>query len=377
MTGGNVRSLFQSDVLGLKVRLPASWGLRHSAGANWITCLWPTDAGGGAGGGGIPDAPMDGFPYGRNTGAWAQVAPLDSPELTGVATAPLPPPNDVSDRIASTAFIAAAAFAPIASPAFTGNPTAPTAVGGDRTQRLATTAFVTDAVGGVSGLPEAPPGPLIYGRNQGAWLPVIAEAPIDGAVYGRQATNWSAVAPLVSPAFTGNPTAPTQPGGSRDARIATCEFVIDELAGIATGFLPLTGGTLTGQLIVPSGGNFNNVSLGFGDVLTGVYRAGATLGFSVGGVAQLQMMGPLVAFFQPVNMGTFTIQSLGDPAQPTDALNLRSADTRYLRSGGPIIAPPGTAPTDVGLGVGDASTGFYRAGTSLAIVALGDVQYAV
>ena len=88
----------------------------------------------------------------------------------------------------------------------------------------------------------------------------------------------------------------------------------------------------------------------------------------------MQLMGTLAAFFVPVNMGNFTIQSLGDPANPTDALNLRTGDTRYMRSGGPIIAPPGTAPTDVGLGVGDASTGLYRQGTSLAIAALGDVH---
>ena len=73
MTGGNVRSLFQSDTIGIKVRLPASWGLRHPAGANWITCLWPADVGGG-GGGGIPDAPFDGTPYGRRDGAWDHVA---------------------------------------------------------------------------------------------------------------------------------------------------------------------------------------------------------------------------------------------------------------------------------------------------------------
>ena len=58
-----------------------------------------------------------------------------------------------------------------------------------------------------------------------------------------------------------------------------------------------------------------------------------------------------------------------------DALNLRTGDSRYLRSGGgPIIAPPGTGPTDVGVGVCDAASGLDRAGTSLAIAALGDVH---
>ena len=363
MAGANVRSLFQSDTIGIKVRLPASWGLRHPAGANWITCLWPTDTGGGGGGGGIPDAPFDGTPYGRRDGAWDHVlepAPDDGFTYArrGVFWQQLEP-----------------VFAPIISPSFTGSPTSLHPPPFDDSTRIPTTAWTRATIATeAGGVPEAPPGPLIYGRNQGAWLPAIAEAPIDGAVYGRQATNWSAVAPLVSPAFTGNPTAPTQPGGSRDARIATCEFVIDEVAGVATGFLPLTGGAMTGQLIAATGGNVGNVSLGFGDALTGIYRAGGTLGFSVNGVAQFQLMGALIAYFQPVNMGNFTIQSLGDPANATDALNLRTGDTRYMRSGGPLIAPPGTAPTDVGLGVGDATTGFYRAGTSLALAALGDVH---
>ena len=269
-------------------------------------------------------------------------------------------PFDDSTRLATTSFVrqAGAGLTPIDSPAFTGNPTAQTQVGGDRTQRLATTAFVTDAVSNVSGVDEVPATPF-------------------GCAFARVRTfaggvNWQdfvalGVAPLNSPIFTGGPTTPTTlPNDPGLLKIVNLEVLAREIAAATGSYLPLAGGTLTGQLIAAPGGNFNNVSLGFGDVLTGIYRAGATLGFSVGGVAQLQMMGPLIAFFQPVNMGTFAIQSLGDPALPTDALNLRTGDSRYLRSGGgPIIAPPGTAPTDVGLGVEDASTGLYRQGTSL------------
>ena len=52
MAGANVRSFFQTDTFAHMVRLPASWGLRHPAGANWITCIFaprPRRLGGGDG----------------------------------------------------------------------------------------------------------------------------------------------------------------------------------------------------------------------------------------------------------------------------------------------------------------------------------------
>lgn len=51
-----------------------------------------------------------------------------------------------------------------------------------------------------------------------------------------------AAAPLASPAFTGNPTAPTASGGDNDTSIATTAFVQGELAGKA----PLASPTFTG-----------------------------------------------------------------------------------------------------------------------------------
>lgn len=57
-------------------------------------------------------------------------------------------------------------------------------------------------------------------------------------------------APLASPAFTGNPTAPTPTAGDNDTSLATTAFVT---AAVATGggsYLPLTGGTLTGDLTI-------------------------------------------------------------------------------------------------------------------------------
>jgi len=66
-----------------------------------------------------------------------------------------------------------------------------------------------------------------------------------------QAANAAALAlkaPLASPALTGNPTAPTPTAGDNDTSIATTAFVQAALGF----FLPLSGGTLTGDLRVNS-----------------------------------------------------------------------------------------------------------------------------
>ncbi|WP_091742934.1 hypothetical protein [Phenylobacterium immobile] len=86
-------------------------------------------------------------------------APLNSPKLTGYATAPTADPGSATTQIATTAFAAAADAAQRAevdaalalkaaldSPALTGAPTAPTATAGTSTTQIATTAFATGAL---------------------------------------------------------------------------------------------------------------------------------------------------------------------------------------------------------------------------------------
>lgn len=84
-------------------------------------------------------------------------APLASPGLTGVPTAPTATLGTNTTQIATTAFIqnAIAPFAPLASPGFTGVPTAPTAAPGTNTTQIASTAFVrTEVANAVTGLLE-------------------------------------------------------------------------------------------------------------------------------------------------------------------------------------------------------------------------------
>jgi hypothetical protein len=68
-------------------------------------------------------------------------APLASPSLTGVPTAPTAAAATSTTQIATTAFVDTS-FAKLASPAFTGTPTAPTAASSANNTTIATTAFV-------------------------------------------------------------------------------------------------------------------------------------------------------------------------------------------------------------------------------------------
>jgi hypothetical protein len=82
----------------------------------------------------------------------AGLAPIASPALTGVPTAPNAPSNSNTTQIATTAFsqaaiaAAIAGLAPLASPTLSGSPTAPTAAPGSNNALLANTAFVHAAL---------------------------------------------------------------------------------------------------------------------------------------------------------------------------------------------------------------------------------------
>jgi hypothetical protein len=126
------------------------------------------------------------------------------------------------------------AKAPLASPALTGTPTAPTAATDTNTTQIATTAFVLGQA--------ATTAPGMDGTAAVGSSTRFARAdhihPTD-----------TSRAPLVSPAFTGTPTATTPANGTNTAQIATTAFVratrLDQLAApaadIALGGFRLTG----------------------------------------------------------------------------------------------------------------------------------------
>jgi hypothetical protein len=177
-------------------------------------------------------------------------APIANAALTGVPTAPTAAQTVNNTQLATTAYvraaiaaipadvtsfngrtgavtlinndISAAGGALLAGPAFSGVPTAPTAVAGTNTTQLATTAFVaaaTAAGGGVTSF------------NGRSGVVTLSLADVTGA----------GGAPLASPTFTGVPLAPQAALNTNTNQLATCSYVMAQLAAGITSFNGRTG----------------------------------------------------------------------------------------------------------------------------------------
>lgn len=187
-------------------------------------------------------------------------APLNSPALTGTPTAPTAAAGTNTTQLATTAFVRgevaalvdaspaaldtlnelAAALgddpnfattisnqigeieaevdlkAPLQSPALTGTPTAPTAVAGSNSTQIANTAFVRGEVNAlISGAPAS-----LNTLNE-----LAAAINNDPAYATTVSTALASKAPVVSPTFTGTPSAPTASAGTNTTQLATTAFV--------------------------------------------------------------------------------------------------------------------------------------------------------
>lgn len=172
----------------------------------------------GGGSGGIPEAPSDGATYGRNTGAWVPVLRLTGGALTGAL--------DVGGN-------------GVGYPALP-NPGHRIGFGYDGSQ---VQIYVDGAVRGSIARGDQYL-PLAGGTLTGLLtLSGPPTADMHAASKAYVDTGLALKAPLASPLFAGVPTAPTASVGIATAQIATCGFV-------ANGFLPLSGGTLSGALNV-------------------------------------------------------------------------------------------------------------------------------
>jgi hypothetical protein len=187
-------------------------------------------------------------------------APIAAPAFTGTPTAVTATAGTSTTQLATTAFVMAAlgtigvssfngrtgavtliandvsavGGALLASPTFTGIPAAPTAAPGVSTTQLATCAFVAAAIAAGGG---------VTSFNGRAGVVTLSAADITGA----------GGALLAGPAFTGTPTAPTAAQTVNNTQLATTAFVTTKVAG----YLPLTGGTLSGALTI----NFTSTTL--------------------------------------------------------------------------------------------------------------------
>ena len=152
--------------------------------------------------------------------------------------------------------------APLASPALTGVPTAPTAATSTNTTQVATTAFVQSEIAGfsaganVSVSGNAPSSPsagdlwfdddalVLYvyyaDGTSNQWVQTnpssLSTAGFDGTFTGLTGTPTTIsgygitdAASLTSPIFTGTPTAPTATGGNSTTQLATTAFVQQEI----------------------------------------------------------------------------------------------------------------------------------------------------
>lgn len=210
-------------------------------------------------------------------GKLALKAPLDSPALTGIPTAPTAAVNTDTTQLATTAFVqnALATLVPVEassanplmngvaaagtsnkysrgdhvhptdtsraslySPAFSGTPTAPTATAGTDTSQIATTAFVTASITAQLGTAT----PLMDGTAAVGTSTLLSRQ-------DHKHPSDTSRAPLSSPALTGTPTAPTATAGTNTTQLATTAFVQSALATIvpveASTDSPVMNGTAT------------------------------------------------------------------------------------------------------------------------------------
>jgi hypothetical protein len=164
-----------------------------------------------------------------------QVAPLNSPTLTGGPTAPTPASGDNSDLVATTAFVhdAVTPKAPLNSPVFTGTPTVPTQAAGNNSNAIANTQFVRNEIAAIVGSSPA----ALDTLNE------LAGALGNDPNFATTVTDsLASKAPLDSPVFTGNPRAPSPGLLDDDTSIATTEWVNDTIG--YEGTLTLTGAQL-------------------------------------------------------------------------------------------------------------------------------------
>ena len=184
------------------------------------------------------------IPMGLNAAAYVKIAGSTMTGLLTLSGAPTTNLHAVTKAYADTK-------APLASPVFTGNPTAPTPATGDNDTSIATTAFVKVQGYGVGANYVRKVGDVMTG------LLTLSGAPTAN-LHAATKAYVDTRAPLASPVFTGNPSAPTAAVGDNDTTLATTAFVTRAVGSGGTGtFVRIVGDTMTGFLTLNAGPTAN------------------------------------------------------------------------------------------------------------------------
>jgi hypothetical protein len=197
----------------------------------------------------------------------SSLAPKNNPTLSGTVTMPAPTLNNVtgsvqclhvnsSGVVSGTGVNCGSSSGSVTSVGLTVN-------GGASSGALA-----------VSGSPVTTSGAFNL-----AWTGVNGDVMTFGASNAPtdSGTLLSSLAPLASPALTGNPTAPTQTAGNSSTRLANTLFV-------ATSFAPLASPTFTGTVTLPITGSTQCLHVSTGGVVSGT---GSDCGAGGGGVSSV------------------------------------------------------------------------------------------
>lgn len=188
-----------------------------------------------------------------------------SPAFTGVPTAPTAANTAASTQLATTAFVQntidSRNLAPIDSPVLTGTPQAPTAGSNTTaTTQIATTEFVnrvfadtdlslyaTKANAALTGTPTAPTANILTSSSQ------IATTEFVQSRFGN--LDLSPYATKVSATLTGTPTAPTAASGTNNTQIATTAFARSLFDSINLApYATIASPTFTGTPRAPTAG---------------------------------------------------------------------------------------------------------------------------
>jgi hypothetical protein len=291
----------------------------------------------------IPEAPADGFYYGRHNFAWAQVVE-EAPELTsrrsvsGWARAsfgsdtPWISMDDVLVNYVPEVPVGQAIYGRSRSGGATGWT--------DLTGVYAPAGNYLDKAGGQM------TGPLITRDGGSLTNPGLAVGDNSTGFYrtggnllvttvgGVGVTQISGLiaAYFVPVNFTGKPLGsvgdPVLVDDALNLRTGDARYA---RVGSGNEFLPLSGGTLTGQLVTQPGTGSRDLAIGVGDDTTGLYRQGNALSFMAQGFPLFLLDGSnrSAALIGPLNMSGNVIANIDDPGLPGDALNLRTGDARY------------------------------------------------